>query len=500
MFWKRFFTFQFILLLILLTSCQDINGKVETSPDRTPDSALLPSITPPLQPPLSTLPPEASPTGPVTTAQPTSTPDPQQGRPNYHFEVELDLLARSLKVNEGIGYTNNTGEEISTLLLVIPPNQHPGVFSLSKISQQDGAAIQDFRWEGPNLLINLPARLLPGQKSDVVIAYQLNLPGEAAVLGYSGSVINLGDWYPYIPPYLKNTGWIYHPPATVGENLVYPLADFEINLRLTHASPGEVVASSLLLKAAGDTFTGSTTSRNITFSLSQDYRLLQKKVGSTAVEVYVFSQHLAEGQAALDVIEKSLTLYSRLFAAYPHPLLTMVEGAFPDGMEYDGFFFLGSEYFYSYPGSPRSYLIALTAHETAHQWWFGLVGNDQAAEPWLDEALCTYSELIFYENTYPDLIGWWWDYRVYRYIPTGPVDSSIYDYREFRPYVNAVYLNGARFLDEVRQKIGDEAFFAALHGEASQYSGKIITAAEFFKLFPDRFQPDLVAIKARYFK
>jgi aminopeptidase N len=33
----------------------------------------------------------------------------------------------------------------------------------------------------------------------------------------------------------------------------------------------------------------------------------------------------------------------------------------------------------------------VTTHELGHQWFFSLVGNDQAASPWLDEALATYA-------------------------------------------------------------------------------------------------------------
>jgi len=47
----------------------------------------------------------------------------------------------------------------------------------------------------------------------------------------------------------------------------------------------------------------------------------------------------------------------------------------------------------------KNYLTTLSVHETAHQWWDGLVGTDQALEPWLDEALATYAERIFYQKT-----------------------------------------------------------------------------------------------------
>jgi len=39
------------------------------------------------------------------------------------------------------------------------------------------------------------------------------------------------------------------------------------------------------------------------------------------------------------------------------------------------------------------FLDVITQHETAHQWFYSLVGNDQAHDPWLDEALATWSQL-----------------------------------------------------------------------------------------------------------
>ena len=31
-------------------------------------------------------------------------------------------------------------------------------------------------------------------------------------------------------------------------------------------------------------------------------------------------------------------------------------------------------------------------HELAHEWWYALIGDDQARDPWLDEAFASYSE------------------------------------------------------------------------------------------------------------
>ena len=121
-------------------------------------------------------------------------------------------------------------------------------------------------------------------------------------------------------------------------------------------------------------------------------------------------------------------------------------------------------------------LTVIGVHEIAHQWWFGLVGNDQSLEPWLDEAMATYSEHIFLENTTPGLLGWWWNSRVNAYEPRGWVDTSVYNGGSFRTYTNAAYLVGAYFLDAVRERIGDEAFFAFLKSYIIQMAHQRATA------------------------
>jgi aminopeptidase N len=170
--------------------------------------------------------------------------------------------------------------------------------------------------------------------------------------------------------------------------------------------------------------------------------------------------------------------------------MTIIESDFPDGMEYDGLFFLNQSYFTYYSGTPSSGLCALSAHETAHQWWYRVVSNNQALEPWMDEALCTYSELLFYEYYHPELVDWWWQYRIDDFNPGGWVDSTIYTTSDYRPYVNAVYLRGVRFLDGLRAEIGKEALLNALHQYAEAFQNNSASSLDLLqKLGPS---PDLL--------
>jgi aminopeptidase N len=128
------------------------------------------------------------------------------------------------------------------------------------------------------------------------------------------------------------------------------------------------------------------------------------------------------------------------------------------------------------------------------------VANDHALEPWLDEALCTYSEILFYENVYPDLAQWWWDNRITFHQPTGWVDSTIYNTAGFYPYRDAVYLRGALFLGEVRDLLGDEAFFAFLRDYLERFTGQVATGDDFFAVLAEHTSADLSSLTGEYFQ
>ena len=106
---------------------------------------------------------------------------------------------------------------------------------------------------------------------------------------------------------------------------------------------------------------------------------------------------------------RAVGLFESLFGPYPYGSLSVVQSDLNDGQEFDGLVFLASKFYDEYDGSARSNLVAIGVHEMAHQWWFGLVGSDQAMEPWLDEAMAVYSEALFYQFIYPNSSDWWWN-------------------------------------------------------------------------------------------
>ncbi len=308
------------------------------------------------------------------------------------------------------------------------------------------------------------------------------------------------DWYPFLPPYIDGQGWLSHQAGFFGEHLVYPVADFEVAIQLTRPNPDLVIAASAPAEADGHTYRyHHPQARNFVWSVSHMYQIAEQQVGAVTVLSYAFPHHAQAGEATLQTTAQALALYTELFGPYPHQTLSVVEADFLDGMEYDGLYFLSNAFYNLYGGTPGEYLVAIAAHETAHQWFYALVGNDQALEPWLDEALCTYSERLYFEHTFPEALDWWYQYRVNYYQPRGWVDGTIYNPDGYRAYRDAIYLNGALFLEDLRHLMGDEAFFTFLQDYTRQYSHALATGADFFNLVTNHTQSDLTPLLEEYF-
>lgn len=440
---------------------------------------------------------------PVSAVTPTvtATPLPAAPQADYSIQAQLDFEQRILVVEQVIQAQSPAAEPLGELVLAVEANRLVEVFSLETLTWGDGTPVQHFQLEGPVLRIQPDAPVQPGARIELKIRYSLHLKAMYSYLGWTGRQLNLGDWYPFLPAYDPGTGWLVHNLGNVGEHLVYPAINYRIRLTVAPYERPLIVAASAPGEAVDNVYTYTLgQARGFALSISPDFQVLSATAAGVEIRAYVFAENLEAGKASIEAARDAVTLYSEIYAPYPHPGLAIVEADFFDGMEYSGLFFLGAEYFNAYPGNATSYLVPLSAHETAHQWWYSLVGNDPALQPWLDEAFCTHSEALFYERYYPNLVDWWWNYRIWRFLPTGKVDSTIYDQQEFRPYVDAVYLQGTKFLDAARREMGDEAFLAFFQEYARHYAGRLANTAGALELLHAHSQKDLTPLMEEYFE
>ena len=504
---KHFGTFNrvflcFCLLALFLAGCAtspDVSAEMP-SPAKSPSPSGSIAATQaldntPTNPPTTNTPNPASPT-------PSSLPLPQ-----YTLTATLDYGSHHLITEEQIIYTNRSDEALNELVLMIPPLDFPGVFTLKRMEWEAGIPVEGSNLQGSRLALPLRSPLPPGGSVYLYSSYELHLPSptpSAEVrpipFGYTAHQTNLVDWYPFVAPYIPGKGWLAHKPGYFGEHLVYEDSDFHVNIRLKDDPPGLIVAASSLETKDGEWRRfNHPSARNFAWSVSHQYQIAETSVGNTKVLSYYFPYHQSAGEAALRTTAEALALYNERFGAYRHPALSVVEADFLDGMEYDGLYFLSNGFYNLYQGTPGEYLITIAAHETAHQWFYGAVGNDQALEPWLDETLCTYSERLYFENLHPEAMDWWWSYRVEYYQPGGWVDGSIYNPLGYRAYRDAVYLNGAMFLEELRTLMGDRAFFTFLRSYTIEKTGLIASREDFFQRLGTYTQSDISSLLKKYF-
>lgn len=466
------------------------------------------------------IPPPETPVLPTETALPAESPteppplpQPTLERPQYTIDLQLNYSTKAAIVNQTITYPNWTGETLTELVLSVQPNLWSGGFSLKSLLV-DNQPITDYQLPNLNqrLEIPLPQPLPPGGTVTLTMTYGLILPQmpvnsnsndiQSQIYGYSERQLNLVDWYPFVVPYQPGEGWLLHNPWYYGEHLIYDTADFDVTVTFTDGSNPQVASSGAEVASgsAGSRRFKLEAGRTFALSISTLYKVAQRQVGDVTVYAYYFAFYDAPGEAMLQTTVEALQVFQEKFGPYRHKTMTAVQGDFNDGMEFSAFYFISRDYFNLYDNTPKNYLVIIAAHETAHQWWFDAVANDQALEPWLDETLCTYSERIYYETVHPDLLDWWWGYRYFEFQKAGFVDTPIYEGDGQRSYWDKTYLTGARFMEDLRQRVGDEIFFAFLRDYYTQFAGKRATAADFFRVFRENSAADISDLMAKYFQ
>ncbi|MFH5822977.1 M1 family aminopeptidase [Georgenia sp. AZ-5] len=178
-----------------------------------------------------------------------------------------------------------------------------------------------------------------------------------------------------------------------------------------------------------------------------------------------------------DQVERSLGELTALLGPVPYDDLwiSVLPGG-ADGVEFPGAVQMRD----TDPGRDRW----LVTHELAHMWFYGLVGNNQGRDPWIDESFTSMVQRVADE---PDQDP----------APSGEALSPVADEvgrpmrywtRFDRPsaaYVQAVYVAGADALLRARGRVGAEAFDAALRGYLRDNAHQVVEPADVRRAFED---------------
>jgi aminopeptidase N len=413
------------------------------------------------------------------------------GLSHYILNVAVDLKTLTVEGTAQIHYTNNEREALDAIYLRLYPNAahyEEGETRIDAVTVNGDSA--DFKFEdadGTVLKVPLPKPLLPNEETELQIAFSVNVPQRSDRFGYDEGVMSLGHWYPMLAVY-DDEGWNLDPYVALGDAFYSDAANFTVHLTLPEdvvvATTGVQVEQMLHRPPRKTvTYVGGAT-RDFALALSQEYEMVRTQIKDTTVTSYYLPGHEQGGQRALDVATDALEVYNERFGRYPYTELDIAETSFtvmgsPGGMEFPGIVFISSDFYE--PGS--LYAIesdVVVAHEVAHQWWYGVVGNNQVDEPWLDEAFATYATIVYFQDQQDpaatEMAYWSQAVLPYQFVRMmgmdGPLQSSLLDYSDdLITYQSLVYGKGALFLARLRELLGDEVFFALLqhHYEAHKY-------------------------------
>jgi len=441
------------------------------------------------------------------TPIPTAIPLPTADGTAYTMDVNLNYAEHKLDVRQRIDYTNVTSTTLTDLMLNVHPNRSKGTFTLNDVKVEvDGEMVQPEVFPlDVTLKVILPDELPPDELVTLYLSYTLSLPRievdaefSNASFGYSRRAISLGNWYPVMAPYRQGKGWYTLSYFPVGDPYVTDVADYHVTIT---ATAGVVVAGTGVETHTGNRWHyEAQRARSFALAASDVYLVETAPAGDQVVYSYYVPGNEAAGRAALDAAAKALELFTEMYGPYPYPAYRLCETDFSGGLEFSGLTFLGSTFYDQYDGTARVSLISLTAHEVSHQWFYGLVGSDQVSEPWLDEALAQYSSYLYYERYLPGDKEWWWDTEIRQYAPAGKIDLLIYQFRNNRDYMNAVYRRGAEFVQDLRETMGDPAFLAFLKEYVRRYSYQMAKSRDFFTMVQEFTTADLMPLQETYFR
>lgn len=410
------------------------------------------------------------------------------------YDIEISQNGDAWTGKEKLCYTNKTGDALSSLKFHLYPKyfEEGGtdyVVAQTKVNEAypngidyakfdilrvlvDGIDIA-VKYAGEMsgvLVVEFPNKLLPEETSKIEIEFSFELPIGEHRFGYGDNSINLCNFYPIACVY-ESGDFVVSPYNSNGDPFCSEVANYNV---IITADKNFVVAGTG--NVAGETIHGDKKTtcfdavavRDFALALSEDFEIVSKNAGKTLVSYYYYEDEYADEslQAGVDAINT----FSRLFGEYPYSTFNIVKTGFVHGgMEYPNLILVSDDI-----NNLDDYLNVII-HETAHQWWYGVVGNDEYTYPWLDEALTEYSTCLFYDYNdgynlnMKDMVNVCHEnYALFVSVYTdvlGSVDTSMRAvnlYATEPEYTYCTYVKGVLMFDSLEKLVGREKFLKSL--------------------------------------
>ncbi len=420
---------------------------------------------------------------------------------NVEYSPENATLAGTVKLT----FENTLEKELDVLKLQMYPNAYRKDALYKPVSKEyesaayydgesygemvvssvNGAKNWEVMGEDENILYAYLERpLANGEQVVLDIGFLLKLANVNHRTGITKNTVNLGNFFPALCG-VKNGGFAECVYYADGDPFYQDCADYKVRITLPKdyavAATGDIV-SERTLESKKEYVLSANAVRDFAMVLSSQYKVKSKKVGKTTLR-YCYYQEENAAQA-LDSAVEAFAYYNQTFGEYPYETYTVAQTGFAcDGMEYPCLTMLSD-------CLDARFIPRVVAHETAHQWWYAVVGSDQIENAWQDEGLAEYSSAMFFQ-----------EYEKYGLTREMLVQEALQEYRSYYDVYGSVlgrtdtkmtrhlkeYVSGYEYrciaydkpvvmLDTLRKSVGDDAFLSGLKKYYAENRFAIATA------------------------
>jgi hypothetical protein len=257
------------------------------------------------------------------------------------------------------------------------------------------------------LAVPLPKAVGPGETIAVEVGWTAHVPRTFARTGAVGNSFFIAQWFPKLGV-LEDGGWNTHQFHASTEFF----SDYGVyDVRMT-VPRGWVVGATGVERSRTDTPTGRTVHQYVqedvhdfAWTTSPDYivkteKFEHRRLQAVEMRLLIQPEHASQADRYFMATRATLRSYGEWYGPYPYGHITIIDPAFQTdagGMEYPTLFTGGTSWL-----APLTVTDPedVTVHECGHQFWYGLVGNNEFEHAWIDEGLNTFSTARVIEETF----------------------------------------------------------------------------------------------------
>ncbi|MBS2967494.1 M1 family metallopeptidase [Metabacillus sp. KIGAM252] len=398
--------------------------------------------------------------------------------PSYKMDVKYDASTHKLTGKMSVTFKNNVKDNLSELYF--------NLWGRADVFKDKGGSmdVSDIRVNGKKAssevkdtalhISNLS--LAKNKAATVTMNFNVSFPKQQDRFGWYGDTVSMGNWFPILSVY-DEEGWNVDPYFNAGESFYSLSGNYDVKVTTDRkqviAATGTEQGKPAVNGELATHHYKAEDVRDFAMEMNPTYKILSSKVNGVKVNVYYDDKYAKYAASLMESGKDSIKLFSEKFGKYPWPELDVVsmEGWF-GGMEYPQLVMISLS-----ENRTQEWVKSVNAHEIGHQWFYGIIGDNEFDEPWLDESFASYAAAL-YDNSLDELN-----------VPPLPdsyyhVTSKVSDFTArgnagISAYYYTIYDYGATTINDLRLEVGDDAFYKAMKDYFNEMKFGISTTKDF---------------------